>query len=1146
METPKEKKEDIIGSGLFGIVKRETDNQNKSNIIRVAQKVINIKEIDNKINHPQEVIVKIKKRILMMNNLVKKNVQNCNITKYNDDISVNDDKLSFKMELCNCNILEYINENCPKEGSGLDIGQIYDILVQLNKAFHNLEFENINHGNLKLENILVNFDKNKYTFKLTGFEIIPELINLTKVDSPDKICMYLPPEILKENDKNTFALDQKSDLWSLGIIIYYLYFREFPYKGDTCKSILAQIDNNNKKKTNFIELDSLIDGLLNINKQQRFTWNEYFNHPFFTNNSFWKKYIIVDKIGRGQFSTVYKAKNKKDRTAAAIKIIEFSKIIKLDKHKKILNNIIKELKERIETMSNLFKENHQYFVEIYEEFYSENDIAIAMELCECNLRKHISRNSDPTDKDIFYFLVEINKAFKFLQSKNIIIENLKLENILLKEQKNTNNYIYKITDIGLCSNLFNLIKSSSSTNENICYISPELLKDETNYTYICDLWRLGIIIYYFRFKNFPYDFNSNIKIINQINSVRNNIKKCENDKFNSLIEGLLEKEPKKRLNWNEYFHHDFFINRDYSKYYELSEKSLGGESCYSIYTAKEKRTKLEKIIKIFNKEEIRNICRTGNSNENDIKQFTKLLVEQTKIMKLLEQNENKNTVEFFEYFNTKKEFAIVMEKCDTDLKHAFIRRKKNFSLEEIKEILIQLNNTFRVMEDNQIIHGDLKLENILIKKEKSGKLIYKLTDYGVSNEFLKLNKKLMGWGASPKYSAPEILSHKDFTLSSDLWSLGIILYVLYFRKWPYDGNTSEEVLESIKSKGQNELNQLSDDPQFDNLIRRLLTAEPKDRITWKNYFEHPFLEKGNCWKFYENKQFIAMGQYYKVYKVKSKTSGEYKAIKVINLNQIRTLFEGKFLRPCTKEDLKVYIDDFIDEIKSSELRRGPNKENINTLIYEQYFQTDDEFCIVEELCDGDFLQLKEKKGKFTVKEIYQIFIQLNNTFKIIQENNQSVRDLRLEEILYKKNETEDGYVYKISNFEKDKKIIELLKSSGSITSDKYKAPEILENDIQKKKMTPEELNVLYQKAYLWNLGIIIFMLYFGEFPYEGNSPKEILSNIKKNEQSLFNEISDFDLKNLLKKLLTEDKDDRIDWNGYFNHTFFSEEKWKQL
>ena len=72
METRKEKKEDIIGSGLFGIVKRETGNQNKSNSIRVAQKVIDIKKIDNKINHLQEVIIKIKKRILMMNNLVKK------------------------------------------------------------------------------------------------------------------------------------------------------------------------------------------------------------------------------------------------------------------------------------------------------------------------------------------------------------------------------------------------------------------------------------------------------------------------------------------------------------------------------------------------------------------------------------------------------------------------------------------------------------------------------------------------------------------------------------------------------------------------------------------------------------------------------------------------------------------------------------------------------------------------------------------------------------------------------------------------------------------------------------------------------------------------------------------------------------------
>ena len=129
------------------------------------------------------------------------------------------------------------------------------------------------------------------------------------------------------------------------------------------------------------------------------------------------------------------------------------------------------------------------------------------------------------------------------------------------------------------------------------------------------------------------------------------------------------------------------------------------------------------------------------------------------------------------------------------------------------------------------MHGDLKLGNILIKKENN-KNIYKLTDYGVSKEFLKINEELMAWGGAPQYSAPEYLKDAEFDLSSDLWSLGIILYTLFKGKEPYEGNIPSEVLNDIDSKGQNNLNQISNDPQFDNLIRRLLTVNPKDRITW--------------------------------------------------------------------------------------------------------------------------------------------------------------------------------------------------------------------------------------------------------------------------------------------------------------------------
>ena len=519
MESTNKKSKDIIGGGLFGEVKRENINLSDKTIIRVAKKTLNIQKVNNLIKQQvEDYIQKTKERIKEISDLVKDNYGNCNITKYYPDTTDADGKISLKMELCNYNLYQYLNENYPDKG--LDIGEIYDILIQLNSGIKALAFSDIKHGNIKLENILINLEKDKYTFKLSGLEIIPQLINLTKNYRADKICKYLPPEILKDNNKN-FVIDQKMDSWSLGVIIYYLFFKEFPYNGETCQAILAEISKNKRKKTNFSELDNLLDGLLDENKEQRLTWEKYLNHPFFTNNGFWKKYILIKKIGKGEFSTVYEGKNKNNGSSAAIKIIDFSKIQNLEKGQKALNDINKELKNRIIIMGQLFKENPNYFVEIYDEFDIDNGIAIAMELCQCNLKKHISVIPEQKATEIFYFLVEINKYFKFLQSKDIIIGNLKLENILLKKKNNSDNFSYKLSDIGLCQNLLELEISHSKIKENLCYISPELYK-KVIYDKKCDLWSLGVIVHYFRFKRFPFDINSNREIINQINTSINN------------------------------------------------------------------------------------------------------------------------------------------------------------------------------------------------------------------------------------------------------------------------------------------------------------------------------------------------------------------------------------------------------------------------------------------------------------------------------------------------------------------------------------------------------------------------------------------------------------------------------------------------
>ena len=1031
-------KKDKIGLGIYG----ETVKVTYGHSIRVAQKIIDLDDYFNKIGkniqqrEKENYYNKIKSRISEIRVLEG----NKNINKYyHEEIQIEDGKLLFLMDLCNYNLIDYLKDN--KGNDGFDIGEIYDLLNQLNNIFKIMSQRNINNGNIKLQNILVNFENNNVIFKLTGFEIIPELLKYTKLNLPDKICIYLPPEILKEN--NRFQINQKTDLWSLGVIIYYLFFREFPFKVQNSKDVLNEIQTTNKKKTNFIELDNLIDGLLKVNIEQRLNWEEYFNHPFFKNDGFWKKYNIINKIGESEFSTVYKAVDKTNGNNVALKVINFTKIEELEKDKNIKSKIIEEIKEKIDQMIKLGNDNPINFVNVYEKFEIENGIAFTMELFDCNLKNYVNNNQIANESDIFLLLIELNKTFNYLLQKNIIIGNLKLENIFIKRKNpRSSEYIFKFSDVGLCPNLIKFIIKYSKTKESVIYLSPELNQKE-KYDNINDLWSLGIIIHYFKFRCFPYEANSFNKIINLINSKENHLKKSKNEIFNFIIEGLLQKDPNKRLNWDDYFN-----QFKYSLYYELIEENLIEGNYYEIYKAKERKTGIERMIKIIDIKRIKDQYKEDNLktlDEHIIKKFVEFLVKQTEVMKLLEEDGyNENTIKFFEYFNNEKEFSIVLEKYDSDLSHYFTNRKENYSVEEIRDLLKQLNNTLKLMSEKNIIHGDLNLENILYKK-KGNKLIYKLSNYGMDKEFLNLIKIISPYKGKILYMAPEVLKG-DLNVKSDLWSLGVIIYSLIFREKPYKGNDDEEILKNIDKEGQKKLKSCNNS-ELDHLIRSLLTSNLEERINWDQYFEHPFLVGGDFWKFYNDKVYIGEEPYFKVYEVKLKSNNEKRAIKVINLKIIRKAIENEKGSPCTKDDLKIYIDDFIKETQYMELLQGPNKDNINTLIFYEYFQTENEFCIVRELMGDNLNKFLFKKGKLNVKEIYDILIQLNNTFKILYDNNLSHKNLRLENILTKKKEGEkEEYIFKLIGLEFNTKVYELLGRGGIRINERYKAPEILHGD----------------------------------------------------------------------------------------------------
>jgi len=200
-----------------------------------------------------------------------------------------------------------------------------------------------------------------------------------------------------------------------------------------------------------------------------------------------------------------------------------------------------------------------------------------------------------------------------------------------------------------------------------------------------------------------------------------------------------------------------------------------------------------------------------------------------------------NSVKFINFYESENHFNIIMELCDSDLDKELKKHPKGFKIEEIQEILYQLNNAFKKLNDNNLIHRDLKLNNILIKYSSKSKLgfIPKLADFGFTKKLI--NKKTKTLVGTPGFTAPEILKEETYNFKADLWSLGSIIYQLYFCEFPYPPH------KTLMLYSQNYKIKKTQNKQLDDLIDKLLLEDPDLRLNWDDYFIHPFFvgEKNN-------------------------------------------------------------------------------------------------------------------------------------------------------------------------------------------------------------------------------------------------------------------------------------------------------------
>ena len=253
-------------------------------------------------------------------------------------------------------------------------------------------------------------------------------------------------------------------------------------------------------------------------------------------------------------------------------------------------------------------------------------------------------------------------------------------------------------------------------------------------------------------------------------------------------------------------------NIDLNQYYEIDSK-LGEGNFSSVYLSTHILTKERVAIKVLEKSKIQN-----NSD--------KIRIERE--INVLKKLHHYNIINLYSTIENNSKTYIIQEYIPGKNLFEYIKVRKKLDEKESCEIFQQIIFCLEYIHKLNISHRDLKPENILLTKEKKIKLI----DFGLSNIYNSNNNNLLSTPCgSPFYAAPEMLKGEKYNgLNIDIWSSGIILYLMLTGLLPFNDNENNiNVLYKKIIDGKfNIPNYLSKNAK--NLIKKILVTNPRKRI----------------------------------------------------------------------------------------------------------------------------------------------------------------------------------------------------------------------------------------------------------------------------------------------------------------------------
>ncbi|KAJ6247818.1 protein kinase [Anaeramoeba flamelloides] len=205
-------------------------------------------------------------------------------------------------------------------------------------------------------------------------------------------------------------------------------------------------------------------------------------------------------------------------------------------------------------------------------------------------------------------------------------------------------------------------------------------------------------------------------------------------------------------------------------------------------------------------------------------------------MKILQQLNHPNLIELYEIFEDDDNWYIVMEYIRGGELFDYVIKEKKVQESIARKFFAQIVSGISYCHSKNIVHRDLKLENLLLTNDQQIKII----DFGLSN-FSKRDELLNTFCGSASYAAPEVIQGMDYDgLKSDVWSLGVLLFVLLVGKFPFGNQNIKILLLKIKAKRYYFPNYLSD--SVINLIKNMLIIDPKRRYSISQVMEHDWFQ----------------------------------------------------------------------------------------------------------------------------------------------------------------------------------------------------------------------------------------------------------------------------------------------------------------